>query len=86
MALRGVKPGLNRGQIDLNMLKACGLQDNNDGIGQALKDLEQLRDSDGWLIIFTHDVRSAPSHWGVTPEMYQQLLSCLLYTSDAADD
>lgn len=77
MALRGVKPGLNRGQIDLNMLKACGLQENNGGIGQAMSDLEQLRQSDGWLIIFTHDVRSAPSPWGVTPEAYQQLLSAV---------
>ena len=77
MALRGVKPGINRGTVDLNMLKACGLQENNDGIGRAMADLEALQESDGWLILFTHDVRGAPSPWGATPEDYQKLLNAV---------
>jgi peptidoglycan/xylan/chitin deacetylase (PgdA/CDA1 family) len=77
MALRGVKPGIIRGRADLNMLKACGIQDDNGGIGRAMADLETLQQSDGWLIIFTHDVRATPSPWGVTPEDYQSLLSAI---------
>ena len=77
MALRGVKPGLNRGKVDLNMLKACGLQDNNGGIRQAIADLETLTASDGWLIIFTHDVRTSPSPWGATPDDYRTLLAAI---------
>ena len=77
MALRGVKPGINRGTVDLNMLKACGLQENNDGIGRAMADLEALQENDGWLILFTHDVRTAPSPWGATPEDYQKLLKAV---------
>lgn len=77
LALRGVKPGLNRGTIDLNMLKACGLQDNNGGIGRALSDLDALKRSDGWQIIFTHDIGPTPSPWGTTQGDYSQLLQAV---------
>ena len=77
LALRGVKPGLNRGHADLNMLRACGLQDNHGGTLRALEDLEDLSAGDGWLIIFTHDVREAPSPWGVTPDDYEHLLQAV---------
>ncbi|MEL6416700.1 MAG: polysaccharide deacetylase family protein [Pseudomonadota bacterium] len=77
MALRGVKPGLNRGTIDLNMLKACGLQENNDGIGRAMSDLDALKRSDGWHIIFTHDIGPTPSPWGATQSDYSQLLQAV---------
>lgn len=76
-ALRGVKPGLNRGAVDLNMMRACGLQDDNGGLARALQDLDALQRTDGWLIIFTHDVRDTPSPWGVTPEDYARLLSAI---------
>ena len=77
LALRGVKPGLNRGMVDLNMLKACGLQVETGGIDRALSDLETLSRTDGWLIIFTHDVCPTPSHWGATPQDYSQLLQAV---------
>lgn len=81
LALRGVKPGLNRGTIDLNMLKACGLQTNNGGIERAMSDLEALKRSDGWQIIFTHDIGPSPSPWGTTERDYSQLLQAV----DASD-
>ena len=77
VALRGVKPGLNRGTIDLNMLKACGLQENNGGIRRAMNDLEALKRSDGWQIIFTHDIGPSPSPWGTTQSDYSQLLQAV---------
>lgn len=76
-ALRGVKTGLNRGRADLNMLRACGLQDNKGGTQKALQDLKALQQSDGWLILFTHDVQETPSPWGVTPEAYRELLAAI---------
>ena len=82
LALRGVKPGINRGKVDLSMLKACGLQDNQGGILRAIEELENLSKRDGWLIIFTHDVREQPSPWGVTPEDYDLLLGAI-YASGA---
>ena len=77
LALRGVKPGTNRRSIDLNMLKACGLQDNEGGTARALEELKTLQHQDGWLIIFTHDVRETPSPWGVTPQDYEHLLDAI---------
>jgi len=77
LALRGVKPGLNRGNADLNMLKACGLQDNEGGTARALQELETLQHQDGWLIIFTHDVREQASPWGVRPADYANLLNAV---------
>ena len=77
MALRGVKPGLNQGTIDLNMLKACGLQTNNGGIARAMEDLETLKRRDGWQIIFTHDIGPSPSPWGTTQSDYSQLLDAV---------
>lgn len=79
-ALRGVKPGLNQGTVDLNMLKACGLQENQGGTARALQDLQSLERQDGWLIIFTHDVRERPSPWGVKPAEYAHLLSAIEQT------
>ena len=64
------------------MLKACGLQDNQGGILRAIEELENLSKRDGWLIIFTHDVREQPSPWGVTPEDYDLLLGAI-YASGA---
>ena len=77
LALRGVKPGLNRGNVDLNMLIACCLQDNDGGTARALHELQSLQQQDGWLIIFTHDVRAKPSPWGVKPTVYANLLNAI---------
>lgn len=77
MALRAISAGTNRESADLGMLKACGLQDDQGGVRRALKELASLKRSDGWLIIFTHDVRPDPSLWGVTPEVYQHLLQAV---------
>ncbi|MEM9055076.1 MAG: polysaccharide deacetylase family protein, partial [Pseudomonadota bacterium] len=77
LALRGVKPGTNRGSVDLKMLKACGLQANEGGTGRALQELKTLSEQDGWLILFTHDVRMEHSPWGVTPGVYADLLSAI---------
>ena len=75
--LRGVKPGLNHSTIDLNMLKACGVQSDKGGTARALQELQALERQDGWLIIFTHDVRERPSPWGVKPTDYAHLLSAI---------
>ncbi len=74
LALRGVKRGINRGDVDLGMLRACGLQDDCNGTDWAQAELNKLQDQDGWRIIFTHDVRAAPSPWGVTPDDFQAVL------------
>jgi peptidoglycan/xylan/chitin deacetylase (PgdA/CDA1 family) len=77
LALRGVKPGINRSVADFNILKANGLQASQGGILRALEELEMLCASDGWMIIFTHDVSPDPSPWGVTPEDLEHVLTAV---------
>lgn len=62
---RGGVPGINSGHIDLAFLRAVELTDM--GSAQALIDEAVARR--GWLIFFTHDVRSAPSRYGCTPDL-----------------
>ena len=76
-ALRGVTPGVNHDQVDLNMLKACGLQNDQGGMQRALAELETLDEQDGWLIILTHDVWDRPSQWGVARADYADLLTAI---------
>ena len=76
-ALRGTKPGLNRGKTDFNLLKACGIQENLGGIKRALQELDKLTREDGWLIVFTHDVRAHHSPWGTTPQQFEKLLEAI---------
>ena len=66
-ALRGVRPGLNRGQADFNLLKAVALDGGEAGLNRALHYVEEARRRGGWLIFFGHDVRDAPGTWGCTP-------------------
>lgn len=75
LALRGVKPGLHTGTADLGMLKAVALQANMGGTDAAHDALDILSGSEGWLILFTHDVRAGHSPYGTTPEAYAELLA-----------
>jgi peptidoglycan/xylan/chitin deacetylase (PgdA/CDA1 family) len=68
---RGVYPGLNGPDVDLNLLNANLLYGDVDN----LKEVEQLvRENErqkGWLIFYTHDVRRNPSEYGCTPELLE---------------
>ncbi|MEO0548758.1 MAG: polysaccharide deacetylase family protein [Pseudomonadota bacterium] len=76
-AARGVYPGTNTGKMDIRMLMATALQDDQGGIDRALTELENLTDEGSWLIIFTHDVETHHSPWGVAPEDYETVLEAI---------
>lgn len=76
-SLRSIQAGTNRDHVDFSFLKACGLQDDKGRTARALQELQGLKERDGWLIIFTHDVRDAPSPWGVTAEEYESVLDAI---------
>jgi peptidoglycan/xylan/chitin deacetylase (PgdA/CDA1 family) len=64
---RGISWGVNRGDIDLGLLKSVALYAH---FGQARWDpyLAALQSGGGWLIFYTHDVATSPSPYGCTPE------------------
>jgi peptidoglycan/xylan/chitin deacetylase (PgdA/CDA1 family) len=69
---RGTQGGVNGPFIDLNLLRANGLYGSS---VDQLRRVEQLilhnENQGGWLIFYTHDVRSNPSSYGCTPELLE---------------
>jgi peptidoglycan/xylan/chitin deacetylase (PgdA/CDA1 family) len=71
---RGILPGINRGSVDLQYLRAMPLIDDlidHDGIDRAL---DESIDSNGWLIFYSHDVEPDPSPFGCSPSLLRYAL------------
>lgn len=66
-ALRGVRPGINRGRADRGLLKATPLDGGEAGLAQAAAAVRDAARGPGWLIFFGHDVQDTPTEWGCTP-------------------
>lgn len=71
---RGVRDGVNAGRVDRVNLQAIGLESRR----LPHYDLETLvtrtADASGWLIAYGHDVESAPTPYGCTPEDLDRLI------------
>jgi len=65
--LRGIRPGINRGWIDLAHLRAEELYDQSLTPCRLEALLDDLVRGGGWLIFYTHDVRRDPSSIGCSP-------------------
>jgi peptidoglycan/xylan/chitin deacetylase (PgdA/CDA1 family) len=70
---RAVHPGLVRRGADLNQAPAVGLE-GPDGEALGHRWLDGAKHACAWLILYTHDVRSEPSQWGVTPDALDRLM------------
>ena len=71
---RGIVPGINHGQIDLQLLRATPLVNEHldaDGIEQAC---DEAVETGGWLIFYSHDVVARPSPYGCTPQLMRHAL------------
>ncbi|NBB52476.1 polysaccharide deacetylase family protein [Rhizobium sp. CRIBSB] len=76
-SLRGVQAGLVHNGSDRNQLPAIGIE-GEDGEARARRWVDRAVKAQGdgrsaWLILFTHDVRDAPSSWGCTPAALDRL-------------
>lgn len=76
-ALRGVRPGVNRGKADRGLLKAVPLDGGAAGLERALDWIEDAALKPGWLIFYGHDVRDTPGQWGCTPDFLQTVCSAV---------
>jgi peptidoglycan/xylan/chitin deacetylase (PgdA/CDA1 family) len=73
---RGIWPGLNGPQVDLNLLCANSLyggSERNDMVRRLIEDNLQRRT---WLIFYSHDVQQRPSRFGCTPALLEFAVSC----------
>ena len=71
--LRALHHGVIAKGADLNQAPAVGIEGPN-GEAIARHWLDQARASDGWLILYTHDVADQPSEWGCTPAALARLI------------
>jgi peptidoglycan/xylan/chitin deacetylase (PgdA/CDA1 family) len=71
---RSIIPGVNSGTVDLQYLRATPLIEvhiDRDGIDRAF---DEAVVKNGWLIFYTHDVKSAPSRYGCSPSLLRHAL------------
>jgi peptidoglycan/xylan/chitin deacetylase (PgdA/CDA1 family) len=68
---RGTTGGVNGPEADLNLLHANSLYGDMaqlEGVRRLIVENEKKK---GWLIFYTHDVRSRPSRFGCTPALLE---------------
>ena len=60
---RGIWSGVNQRRIDFMQLKAVGLERSFDQ-ARMERILDEAKETNGWVIFFTHDVSDSPSPYG----------------------
>jgi peptidoglycan/xylan/chitin deacetylase (PgdA/CDA1 family) len=70
---RALHHGLVETGADLNQAPAVGIE-GPDGEQVALRWLDHAKARNAWLILYTHDVREAPSPVGCTPQVLQRIV------------
>jgi peptidoglycan/xylan/chitin deacetylase (PgdA/CDA1 family) len=71
LSCRGIYPGVNGPDVDLNLLNANLLYGGIENIGEVEQLVRENARQKGWLIFYTHDVCRNPSPYGCTPELLQ---------------
>ena len=71
---RGILPGVNSGVVDLQYLRATPLIEVEIDREQIDRAFDQAVAKNGWLIFYTHDVRTAPSSYGCSPSLLRHAL------------
>lgn len=75
---RGIFPGLNGPEIDLNLLRGNSLYGDLRQLPKAKNLILENERNKSWLIFYTHDVRSKPSPYGCTAELLESAVSFAL--------
>ncbi|MEE9381156.1 MAG: polysaccharide deacetylase family protein [Hyphomonadaceae bacterium] len=70
---RGILPGTNSKGSDTMQLRAYELERDDWTMTRAAKAIEAAAQTPAWIILFTHDVRTAPSAYGTTPNVLRKL-------------
>jgi peptidoglycan/xylan/chitin deacetylase (PgdA/CDA1 family) len=72
---RGVFPGCNGPEVDLNLLRANSLYGDLDGAREIEELIAENVQRNSWLIFYTHDVQAKPSAFGCTPALFEAAVS-----------
>ena len=75
LASRALHHGLITTGTDLNQAPAVGIEGEH-GEATALQWMERaVAAPQSWLVLYTHDVREAPSDWGCTPAALERIVA-----------
>ncbi len=75
---RGIYPGINGPEVDLNLLRANSLYGDTDQLARVESLLSENAKRAGWLIFYTHDVQRTPSMFGCTPSLLDNVVALTL--------
>ena len=73
---RGIMSRIHSSSVDLNQINSNRLYAGQD-YDVLLKEISSLRDTPGWITIFTHDVRESPSKFGCRPEQLNSVIAAV---------
>ena len=71
---RGIVPGINFGDVDLQFLRAMPLIDRQMDRAGNERAFDEAETNNGWLIFYGHDVAERPSPWGCAPALLTHTL------------
>jgi len=72
---RSIYGGLNGPTVDLNLLRANSVYGDAGRFAELEALLLKNEQREGWLILYTHDVRPNPSPFGCTPELLERVVA-----------
>lgn len=70
---RGITAGVNHGMVDLGLLQAVSIYDRAFDRKMVERHIDQAKQSNGWLIFYTHDIDERPSPYGTSPQLLDEL-------------
>jgi peptidoglycan/xylan/chitin deacetylase (PgdA/CDA1 family) len=73
---RGIRPGFNGPQVDLNLLRANRIYGDVDEAPQLERLITENLQRKSWLIFYTHDVQPQPSPYGCTSALLESIVAC----------
>jgi len=71
---RSTNKGVNHGIIDIHTIKANSIYGNGDELDDIKKLINLTIKKNGWLNLYTHDVRKNHSLFGCTPEYFENVV------------
>lgn len=71
---RTIKPGINKDGMDTHLLKANPLYSESSTMAIQIKLIDELQQTAGWLIFYTHDIDDNPSQFGCTPKYFKNVV------------
>jgi peptidoglycan/xylan/chitin deacetylase (PgdA/CDA1 family) len=74
---RGIYEGINAANIDLSLLKVVELYDRTLTPDKLRQVLREVRERNGWLIFYTHDVADRPSWIGCSPALMRSTVEAV---------